>query len=259
MSLAHTATLALKRAYYGSRGEPFRIAGRTLRFVPGTRPTRLTYADSPNRVNRYDALQARLLAESLRAGDFALDVGGHDGSVALIMAACVGPTGRVVTFEPDPAGREMIARNVRLNPELGRAVVIEPLAVSDRAGEAEFFTDAANSSLNRSATAHPDTAPSVKVKLVALDDYVGEASPPAWIKIDIEGAEIAALRGARRLLAGPTNFLVELHPYAWAAFGDSFEALRQLVDAAGRRMRYLDEDRELAGEPIYGTVALERA
>ncbi|HEY1427670.1 MAG TPA: FkbM family methyltransferase [Caulobacteraceae bacterium] len=256
MSLAHTATLALKRAYYGSRGEPFRIAGQTLRFVPGSRPTRLRYANSPNRVNRFDALQTKLLAERLRPGDFALDVGANRGAVALVMAACVGRSGRVVAFEPDPVERAVLLRNTELNPRI--EVTVETFAVSDHAGEAEFFSDGSNSSLQRTATSRPDAAGAVKVQMVTLDDYVGESSPPAWVKIDIEGAEIAALRGARRLLAGPTDFVVELHPYAWAAFGDRYDELRQLVAASGRRLRYLDEAHEIAGEPIYGTVALER-
>jgi|SRR6185437_10088615 len=257
MSFGHAAVLAVKRACYGSRGEPFRIAGHTLRFMPGTRPTRLRYADSPNRVNRFDALQAKLLSENLRPGDLALDVGGNVGGVALIMAACVGPAGRVVTFEPDPASRAKMGRNFDLNPSVTWAK-IEPFAVSDQPGTASFFSDGANSSLMKSATAHPDAASTVAVEMVTLDGYLAPADVPAWVKIDIEGAEIAALRGARRLLDGPTNFVVELHPYAWPAFGAAFDDLKQVVSAAGRRIRYLDEPHEIAGDPIYGTAVLER-
>lgn len=230
---ATSLVLALKCAYYRDRGEPFRVAGQTLRFVPGTRPTRLKYASSVNLVNRYDALQTKWLTEHLAAGATAFDVGGRDGSVALVMAACVGASGRVVTFEPDPAGRKVIERNVRLNSGLEDTVAVEPFAVSDRAGEADFFTDAANSSLQRWSTAHPSSAAALKVRLITLDDYVGDAAPPSVVKIDIEGAEIGALRGPRRLLAGVTDFLVELQPYAWSAFGDSFGEMQQLVASTG--------------------------
>lgn len=259
MLLPHNATLALKRAYYGPRGEPFRIAGHELRFVPGTRPTRLRYASSDNATNRYDALQTRLLAENLRQGDCALDVGGHVGATAIIMAACCGPTGKVVTFEPDPAARAAMVRNFALNPHIKRPQV-ESAAVSDRAGVVDFFSDGgrSNSSLRRSATGSPEEAQLLKVPVVTLDEYVADGAGPAWIKMDIEGAEIAALRGAARLLTGPTNFVVELHPYAWPSFGDTFDELRGLVARAGRRLRYLDQAGELAGEPVYGTAVLER-
>lgn len=254
----HTAILALKRAYYGDRGEPFRIAGQTLRFDPGTRPTRLRYATSPNAVNRYDALQTMLLAERLRPGDFAVDVGGASGGVALVMAACCGSTGSVVTFEPDPAAREKMAQNFELNPHVKRPTV-EPMAVSDRGGEAELFSDGgrSNSSLRSDATG-AEVLEALKVETVSLDDYLGDRQP-AWVKFDIEGAEIAALRGASRLLDGPANVLVELHPYAWGAFGDSFEELCGLVSATGRRIRYLDQAHKLTGEPVYGIALLERA
>lgn len=258
MLLGHNVTLALKRAYYGERGEPFSVAGHELRFVPGTRPTRLRYATSANLVNRYDALQTRLLAERLRPGDFAVDVGGHVGDVALVMAACVGAAGRVITFEPDPFSRAMLERNIALNPGV-KPPVIEAAAVSDRAGVATFFSDGghSNSSLQQSAAGNPAAAKPIEVPVVTLDEHLPDT--PAWVKIDIEGAEIAALRGARRVLDSPANMLVELHPYAWPAFGDTFEELQGLVAAAGRRMRYLDQDHELAGEPAYGTVLLERA
>ena len=82
---------------------------------------------------------------------------------------------------------------------------------------------------------------------------------PRWVKIDTEGAEIRILAGAPKLLASAASIVCELHPYAWAEFGDSFAALRQLVDRCGRRIRYLDEAGEISGDVRYGTVMLERA
>lgn len=60
----HHAVILAKRLIYW-HGEPYEIDGQTLRFVPGTRPIRLKYADSPNWINRYDALQIRWLWENL--------------------------------------------------------------------------------------------------------------------------------------------------------------------------------------------------
>jgi FkbM family methyltransferase len=257
--LRHSAVVALKRAAYGRRGEPYPVRGHVLRFTPGSRPIWPRYANSPNAVNRYDALQNQLLVAGLREGDTAIDVGGHAGQEALIMAACCGLSGQVVTFEPDPHAVAMLERNLDLNPAIKRPKV-ERAAVSDTAGEAVLFSKGgnANSSLAASGLGKTD-AEEIRVPTIVLDDYLAaHGLAPAWVKIDTEGAEIRILKGAARLLAGPAQIICELHPYAWPEFGDTFGELAALVAASGRRMRYLDQDHELRGEPTYGSVLLER-
>ena len=69
------AILALKQLLYGRRGEPFRIAGALLRFVPGTRPILPKYRTSTNDISRYDALQVEQIAQRLGPGDLALNPG----------------------------------------------------------------------------------------------------------------------------------------------------------------------------------------
>jgi FkbM family methyltransferase len=256
----HAAATQIKRILYSRRGEPYEIGGKELRFTPGTRPVRLRYANSTNGVNRYDALQLKLLSEQLREGHVAFDIGAHVGAVALVMAALCGQSGRVVAFEPDPAGRRGMAANFDINPGIRRADV-EIAAVSDIAGQASFFSDGGgcNSSLVEAATGEENPEEMI-VQTVTLDDFIARSGlHPDWVKIDVEGAEIRVLRGARKLLSGEAQIVCELHPYAWEAFGDSFDELRSLVAAAGRRMRYLDQAHSLAGPPSYGIVVLGRA
>jgi hypothetical protein len=78
------------------------------------------------------------------------------------------------------------------------------------------------------------------------------------VKIDAEGAEIRILKGAPGVLAGKTDILCELHPYAWPEFGNTLAELRDLAAAAGRRIRYLDQDTEIGEQAEYGTALLER-
>ena len=100
----------VKRVLYGRRGEPYRVEGHTLRYLPGTRPVRLRYSRSQNGVARYDALQVAWLSNHLTEGDIAVDIGAHYGIYSILMAAKCGHTGHVVAFEPDPYSREMLAR-----------------------------------------------------------------------------------------------------------------------------------------------------
>jgi hypothetical protein len=93
-----------------------------------------------------------------------------------------------------------------------------------------------------------------------LDDYLSDKNlpQPRWVKIDTEGAEIGILKGAQRLLASESGIIRELHPYAWAKFGNSLDELKNLARASGRRVRYLDQTKEIGDEATYGAVMLER-
>ena len=81
---------------------------------------------------------------------------------------------------------------------------------------------------------------------------------PDCVKIDVEGAEIRVLKGAKRLLESDAKIVCELHPYAWRDFGNSFSDLQFIAFAAGRRIRYLDQQHEITEPVKYGTVVLEK-
>jgi FkbM family methyltransferase len=262
-NLQHQFVLGLKRALYGRRGEPYRIEGHTLRYVPGTRPVRLRYTRSQNDIVRYDALQVLWLSTHLTEGDTAIDVGAHYGVYSILMAAMCGQTGHVVAFEPDPYAREMLAKNLNLNPSIKRPTV-ELCACSDKRGEATLFSRGGNSqsSLARSAVEFSPAHKSeeIRVPLVTLDSYFLDRKlpEPRCVKIDAEGAEIGILKGAKQVLSSNADFVCELHPYAWPEFGETLAELKDLASAAGRHVRYLDQGTEIGGQAEYGTVLLER-
>jgi len=262
-NLRHQFVLELKRALYGQHGEPYRIEGHTLRYLPGTRPVRQRYSRSQNGVARYDALQVAWLCTHLKEGDTTVDIGAHWGVYTILMAAKCGQTGHVVAFEPDPYAREVLVKNLSLNPIIKRPTV-EVCACSDEIGEAVLFSRGGNSqsSLARSAVefsaAHKPEE--IRVPLVTLDSYLSEHNLPQLrcVKIDAEGAEIRILKGAKQVLSSNANLVCELHPYAWPEFGNTLGELKDLAAAAGRRIRYLDQDAEIGDQAEYGTVLLER-
>jgi FkbM family methyltransferase len=259
----HELVLGLKQFLYGARGEPYRIAGQTLRYLPGTRPVRTCYAESPNSNVRYDALQAIWLSTHLNEGDVAFDIGAHSGSYTILMASRCGQTGHVVAFEPDPYARQLLMKNLSLNPAI-KPPMVEGCACSDQIGYAILFSRGGNSqsSLARSAVEFSPVHQSeeIGVSTVTLDSYLsgGHVPSPRCVKIDAEGAEIRILKGARQILASGADIVCELHPYAWGEFGNTFAELKQLAAAAGRRIRYLDQDMEIGVQAEYGTVLLER-
>jgi hypothetical protein len=119
----------------------------------------------------YEYTKQRLFEELVSPGDVVYDVGANVGFYTLLAAVLVGQSGRVVAFEP--------------------------LAVYDRSGMVRI-TDGPNSSEVR-----VDDHGVLSVRAFALDDLVFRDGLPAAtvMKIDVEGAEEAVLRGATRLLA----------------------------------------------------------
>jgi FkbM family methyltransferase len=255
--------VGIKRLLYGRRGEPYAIAGHTLRFLPGSRPVKLKYIESENPVVRYDALQIEFFSRHLSEGSVAVDIGAHWGTMAIVMAALCGRSGMVVAFEPDPHAYEVLMKNVGLNP-LVKSPKAESSACSDRTGDAALFSRGGNSqsSFARSALGAEvgNEADEIPVRTTTLDDYLKSSGlrMPDWIKIDVEGAEIKVLNGAQSVLAADTGIICELHPYAWPELGDSFDDLKALLAKHGRRIRYLGQTGELNGAPTYGAAILER-
>lgn len=145
-----------------------------------------------------------LLAKLLRPGMVFLDVGAHTGEYSLLAARAVGPTGRVHAFEPQAVLREAVARNLRLNGL--EQVTIHPLAVADVAGEMRFAErhDPSVSSLTRDGSAN--SGREIVVQATTLDEQAEAIGGRIdLIKMDIEGAEPLAFRGARRLLELPMD------------------------------------------------------
>src|SRR5215467_9087782 len=120
-NMRHRLILAMKAWFFAGRGEPYRMAAKTLRFVPGTRPVRLRYQTTENAVNRYDALQLAWMLNNLAEGDFAIDVGANYGQCTIVIAATCGARGTVIAFEPNLFARDVLRRNFDPSPFLKRA------------------------------------------------------------------------------------------------------------------------------------------
>ncbi|TDU31149.1 FkbM family methyltransferase [Panacagrimonas perspica] len=142
----------------------------------------------------YDARYISRLRALAAPGDTFYDVGAHVGYYAVVMSRYLGPTGRVVAFEPLPVNLRFLRRHLRLN-RCGNAELVEA-AVGEHAGRATFA--AAKGSGRGALGAGGGTS----VRVTRIDDIWadGNSAPPTLIKMDIEGGELSALRGAGRTL-----------------------------------------------------------
>lgn len=154
-----------------------------------------------------------LYGEHARPGSTAIDVGSNNGAHALVMAHWVGPSGRVYGFEPTPRMHAAALANCRHNG--ADHVEIAQVAVADREGEARFEDSSGESN---PGTSHLSEQGSITVRTVTLDDTIPADAAVALIKIDVEGHELAVLRGAQRLLLRCRPAVVlefNLRSYGW--------------------------------------------
>jgi FkbM family methyltransferase len=159
----------------------------------------------------YRALRARwrdqraeiaALAGAIRAGDAAVDVGANKGSYLPWLSRAAG-SGRVVAFEPQPVLAAYLARACRAAGLTN--VTVEAAGVSERAGNLELHVPGERGpspgASFETAVAALSAGRDVTVPVVALDEYfLEEPRRIAAIKVDVEGHELAVLRGARKLV-----------------------------------------------------------
>ena len=208
----------------------------------------------------YDAPVAEFLRARVRPGDVCVDVGANVGVYVLQFAHWSAPSGRVIAFEPNPGARDVLDKHVRFNG-LERRVTVVPAAVGGRAGSATLYAAGAEgmSRLGEPNRAIAGRVREVGVPVVTLDEYcAGEGVEPDWLFIDIEGFEVAALEGARRLVEsrrGALGLVVELHPNVWHTAGTSRAALEGLLNELKLEAEPLTGQRDALGE--HGLVHLK--
>ncbi len=181
----------------------------------------------------YEREKALAMVAATRPGDVAYDVGANAGYYSLLLSRRVGPSGRVVAFEPLPGNLANLLRHLDLNAVANATVVAA--AVSEADGWVGFQAAASN------AMGHlGGDAERLRVPTVSLDAAIARGLPPPdVVKMDIEGAEVGALRGAGALLARRrTVWFISLH-----GAGPREACLRQLrstghvlTDLAGQQL-----------------------
>jgi FkbM family methyltransferase len=179
-----------------------------------------------------------LLVQSLRPGMRVADVGAYLGFLTLQSARQVGPTGRVCAFEPNPEALALLKTSVRRNGFQDRVTTI-PCVVSDLSGTREFFI---TEGVETSGLYPQEPAKRVEVESVRLDDMFDGSARWDVIKLDVEGAEVAALAGMRQTIARSNcRLFVECNPAALSGAGTSVAALIDSLEGLGLRIAVIDE------------------
>jgi len=146
------------------------------------------------------------------AGDTVVDVGANAGIFTVASADLVGPTGRVVAFEPNSVVLGRLRANVRQNGFSDRVTVL-PVAIADHAGRGTVRNETGNSTIARVHLLEPDeTARGEAVSVETLDEALASAGVKDvdLLKVDVEGLELAVLDAGTATLARSRRVVVEV-------------------------------------------------
>lgn len=184
----------------------------------------------------HEPVCTRVYLQNLRKGDHILDVGSNLGYYALVAGRAIGPTGRVLGFEPAPDIFSILERNVARSGL--KNIQIFPWAISDRTERIEFY----GSEIPNWGSLIPEKellqVKPTTVQARKLDDLIDEFPDfrPTVLRMDVEGAELMALEGAQRILREyRPRIFVEFHPFAfeWERAHQSLVQLRDMGYSSG--------------------------
>ena len=165
---------------------------------------------------RFELNELDFVRQTVKPGQHVVDAGAHIGLFAMHMAAAVGPSGSVHCFEPFDANAECLALAITENRFEGR-VMLERAAVGATSGAAQLVyapatLNSGGAFLGGAGAPIPPGHETRRIRIIALDEYP-LPRPISFIKIDVEGAEPQALRGAARLLDEDRPVILsEVHP-----------------------------------------------
>lgn len=210
---------------HGFGGVPMVFADQTLRLDESLRRWNIEVEKSLQEV----------MVREIHPGDLVVDVGAHFGMHTLLAACLVGEKGKVVAFDPTPATVRMLRRNLGLNGLNGRVTVVESAVSNSPADHIEFFIPREGPMVEASLRPMVEGMNRTMVANVRLDDFRKTFDRKvSFIKIDVEGAELEVLRGAKDILREDRPVLaIEVHGFALPRFKASVRDLREFLESFG--------------------------
>lgn len=154
-------------------------------------------------------------------GQTFIDVGGYIGSYSISAARAVGPAGRVLILEPEPNNRRQLERNLQLNGITNCTIL--PLAAWSASGLVGWHQDDQPVWHKVEERQNGQT-----MNAVSIDDLVDRLAIERvdWIKMDIEGAEVGALKGAQKTLK-------KYHPQLFIEVHETLKEVSELLSHSG--------------------------
>lgn len=201
------------------------------------------------------------LVRHLHPGQVFYDIGANVGFFTVIGAKLVGPTGLVYAFEPLPENVYALRQNVASNGFHQVTVFVQAVAQSSGYGELFVAHHAGGATLS-AADVPPDLKSRITVELVAIDELLAQQRlrPPAVVKVDVEGAELAVFQGMAHTIATFRPIIIyEIDDGDEQAFGRKQQACDSFLQQHGYELTLLADSYPGAGWKVSNTVAMPKA
>lgn len=217
--------------------------------------------------NAFEREERSLLDRILSPGLTILDVGANLGFYTCLFARKVGPTGRVIAFEPTPSTFELLEQNVRLNG-LHDIVECRSCGLSDKEGIARMnlFSEGKDvyNSFRVDDACDKDSLPCViDVTTTTLDQCLEtlDAKKGCFIKIDVEGFEHQVIMGGRNQLQRLDNLslMIELYEPLARRCGSSTLQTVEVLESCGFKAYWMNGHGTLAPVDARARGDLEKA
>lgn len=222
--------------------------------LTGFRTARGDYLPTRLRIltGRYEAEELDLMRSFLRPGHVVLDVGANVGYPTRIFARGVGPTGRVLAFEPNPLIFPILERNLRRFAQVKTFNV----GLSSAESKVPLFLAGKNFSVASLSESYPAkhlelmenaSMNSVTARVVRGDDLLAAngVTKIDAVKIDVEGWELNALAGLEKTIAASPRLTIfsELNPAAQECAGHQPRELLDWFASHGFKVQYPEHNR----------------
>lgn len=176
---------------------------------------------------KQDAFEISLMQKYIKPNDTVLDIGANIGFYAEILSGLVGKNGSVHCFEPDQTNFTHLKKRCQalLN------ISINNKAVSEKTETIKIYTSKKLNVDHR--TYKPDEYDEeISIDAISIDEYLA-GKTVQFIKMDIQGFEMSAVKGMMKTLESPNlTMLSEFWPYGMKKAGTSvleyFKVLKQL-------------------------------
>jgi len=191
------------------------------------------------------------LRKVIRPGMTVIDVGANIGQMTMEAAVLVGPRGRVIAIEPAAGNLEYLRQHVEANQLSDRVTIVDAACTNQDGGDVALYLAIRKGETSSVGSGHGISGPEpiirqdsslrvqeVRVPRVSIDGLCQRHGiEPSVIKIDVEGAEILVVQGAKNTLrrARP-QVQVGFHPFAFADPRRASAELQALAEQAGYRI-----------------------
>ena len=205
----------------------------------------------------YEYREQAFLWRYVRPGDAVIDCGAHFGLFSVLAAEAMGREGTIIAIEPNPESVSLLEANFKAHGVTGATIV--PAAAGSKTGKVPFYVGTAGKAAFSGLSSEIEHNSTVQVDTVTLDALCTQhgLERVAFLKIDVEGAELDVLEGADEAIrAGVFPVLmVEFTEMNLDRVGASSKDLYDVIEAKGYVVCRFDETRqELVPQPYDGPV-----